>query len=300
MEPASTSKAIEIEHPYGSLTGGKWLKGNLHAHTTNSDGRSEPQDVIDRYARLGHDFLMISDHDIYTSSEDHKKWDAKGLTLIPGNEISKGGPHMLHVNADRYVPPHLPRQAMLNEAAHAQGFIIAAHPNWQGQFDHATIAQLREWVGYAGIEIYNGVIGRLDGSPYATNKWDLLLSAGRKIWGYANDDSHDHTRGDYGLGWNVAYVTRPGVAGIAEALAAGRCYASTGVEITAIEVQGSRIRIETSNARRIVALQQIGRRFQVADDKRIEVTVPEGATYVRFECWGDGERFAWTQPFFVK
>jgi hypothetical protein len=28
--------------------------------------------------------------------------------------------------------------------------------------------------------------------------------------------------------------------------------------------------------------------------------VPGYAKYVRFECWGEGETFAWTQPFFIE
>lgn len=287
-----------ICNPYANLTAGRWMKGNLHAHTTRSDGKSEPQAVIDRYADAGHDFLMISDHDIYTSAADHAKWNARGLILIPGNEVSAHGPHLLHVDANQLIPPHMPRQRVITAANQAGGFLIAAHPNWQAAFDHTSISQLMEWSPYMGLEIYNGVIGRLDGSPYATNKWDMLLSQGRKLWGFANDDSHDPTRNDYILGWNVAWVTQPTSAGVVEALKQGRFYASTGVEITDIEVSGRTIRIRTANAQRIIALQQIGRRFAQADGNTIEVTVPDQATYVRFECWGEGEKMAWTQPFY--
>ncbi len=39
------------------------LKGNLHAHTTFSDGRRPVREVIDRYRELDYDFLAITDHD---------------------------------------------------------------------------------------------------------------------------------------------------------------------------------------------------------------------------------------------
>jgi hypothetical protein len=282
--------------------GGQWLRGNLHVHTTRSDGEKSPQQIIDAYAALGHGFLMISDHDTLASPDFYATLDSKALVLIPGNEITKGGPHFLHVNADRVLTPHPQRQLMLNEAAQipgGQGFIIANHPNWESRFDHASIAQLREWTGYAGLEIYNGTIGRLDGSPYATNKWDMLLAAGRRLWGFANDDYHGR-RDFVGAGWNVALVRERSVAGVVDALRAGRFYASTGVVISAIQVEGMRIRIETQNAQRIVALHQTARRFAQVDAATIEVEVPPTATYVRFECWGAGEQFAWTQPFFVQ
>lgn len=39
------------------------LKGNLHAHTTFSDGRFPVEEVVARYRDLGYDFLAITDHD---------------------------------------------------------------------------------------------------------------------------------------------------------------------------------------------------------------------------------------------
>lgn len=39
------------------------LKGQLHTHTTMSDGRQSPQEVADTYALLGFDFITYADHD---------------------------------------------------------------------------------------------------------------------------------------------------------------------------------------------------------------------------------------------
>ena len=39
-----------------------WVKGNLHCHTTNSDGRVAPQERLDQYVAQGYDFLCLSDH----------------------------------------------------------------------------------------------------------------------------------------------------------------------------------------------------------------------------------------------
>jgi len=284
-----------IIHSYDSLAGGCWMRGNLHCHTTRSDGSRPAQDVIDDYAAHGHGFLMISDHDVFTSEEDYAQFANRGLILVPGNEISREGPHILHVGAQSFVEPDRDRQKVLDEIQATGGFAVMNHPNWQGKFNHIGIESLRALQGYAGMEIYNGVIGRMQGSPYATNKWDMLLNGKRRIWGFANDDCHH--QGESALGWNVAYVKDPTPAGVVEALAAGRFYASTGVEISHIEVSENRIRIETRNASRVVALLNGGKRFCVRDDTVIEVEYPAEARYVRFECWGDGERFAWTQPF---
>ena len=45
-----------------------FLKGNLHAHTTFSDGVRSPQALIAEYESRGYDFLAITDH------EDHENW----------------------------------------------------------------------------------------------------------------------------------------------------------------------------------------------------------------------------------
>ncbi|MDA1138255.1 MAG: CehA/McbA family metallohydrolase [Planctomycetota bacterium] len=288
---------MPLEHPYSDLSGGTWLRGNLHTHTTASDGSRPLNEVVNDYVGRGYGYLMLSDHDIYTSQEELDAVESGEMILIPGNEISRGGPHMLHVYPDRLVEPNEDRQKVIDDVIATRGFVIVNHPNWTTRFNHCPIEKMEEWQGYIGMEVYNGVICRLDGSPYATNKWDILLAAGRRIWGFANDDSHQPQ--DVELGWNVACVKERSVTGVVKALESGRFYGSTGVTITSIEVDGLDIRIETENAQRIVALRQIGKRIATVDSNSIELTVPKGAAYVRFECWGQGESFAWTQPFWV-
>ena len=41
------------------------LKGNLHTHTTFSDGKYTVPEVVDIYQRNGYDFIAITDHRKY-------------------------------------------------------------------------------------------------------------------------------------------------------------------------------------------------------------------------------------------
>jgi hypothetical protein len=292
---------MQIRHPYTDLAGGQWSRGNLHAHTTRSDGQRQPQEVLNDYAARGYNFLTISDHDIFTSSDDYAQWNANGMVLIPGNEVTANGVHMLHINARQRIEPEPDRQKVLDAINADGGFAIINHPNWFADWNHCLQEDLEKWEGYKGIEIYNGVIGRLPGSPFATDRWDRLLSKGRRVWGYANDDSH--AQGDVALGWNMVHVKEPTVPAISAALADGRFYASTGVTLRNIDVNGTRIRIETDNADRIIASTIHQKRFAIVDQSRIGVDLmdyPEVEKYVRFECLGHGEQFAWTQPFFIE
>lgn len=290
--------SLTLEHPYSELSGGTWLNGNLHSHTDRSDGKRPLQEVVADYRDRGHGFLMISDHDTFTSADDLAGLDAGDMLLIPGNEISANGHHMLHVNAASKITPRRPRQLVLNEIMQdIPSFAVVCHPNWLREFDYASITRLEEWVGYAGMEIYNGVIGFHHGSQLALGKWDMLLAMGRRVWGYSNDDSHaaEHC----GFGWNQVHVPEVSVSAVVESLRRGRFVASTGVTVRGITVEGTSVRIETENADRIAAIRDTGKRFAQVDDTSIEVEVPEDAAYVRFECWGRGEAQAWTQPFFV-
>jgi hypothetical protein len=295
---------MQIQHPYTDFTASPWLRGNLHAHTTRSDGKRPPQEVLNDYAARGYHFLMISDHDVYTSPQDYTAWDAKGMILIPGNEVSANGVHMLHVNATRRVEPEADRQKVIdaiNADHNAKAFAIVNHPNWFADWNHCLQEDLEKWEGYNGIEIYNGVIGVLAGSQYATDRWDRLLSKGRHVWGYANDDSH--RAGEVALGWNMVQAKEPAVAAISSALANGNFYASTGVVINNITVNSTRIRVEAENADRIVASTIHQKRFAVVDQSLIELDLAEFPViekYVRFECMGRGEQIAWTQPFYIE
>jgi hypothetical protein len=65
------------------------LKGNLHAHTTFSDGVRTPSQLVSAYEKRGYDFLAITDHDQFLG-EDY--WLALAalksrLVLFRGVEI---------------------------------------------------------------------------------------------------------------------------------------------------------------------------------------------------------------------
>ncbi|MBP8130151.1 MAG: CehA/McbA family metallohydrolase [Candidatus Hydrogenedentes bacterium] len=287
---------VHISHPY--MTGPfSWLKGNLHTHTTNSDGDLSPQESVATYAALGYDFLMVSDHDCFTKT---KGLDPHGMVLIPGNEITAYGPHLLHVNAHRYIDPDEDRQAMIDAINVDGGFCVVCHPNWLENYNHCDHSLLTEWRDYLGIEIYNGVCRRAEGSPIATDRWDRLLSTGRRVWGFANDDSHKPV--ERGVAWNVAQVESRIPAAIVRALRDGRFYASTGVAITAIRVENATITVETANAQRCRVFADLSRLQATQEGPAISYTVPDDFphTYVRVECYGVGDDTAWTQPFFVE
>jgi len=89
---------------------------------------------------------------------------------------------------------------------------------------------------------------------------------------------------------------------VLDALRHGRFYASTGIEITRIETEDNRIRIETRHPCRISVFSDYGYRRAMADGTMLEFAVPQARayTYLRIECAGHYGRAAWTQPFFIE
>ena len=65
----------------------KMLKGGLHTHTTRSDGKLTPEEVIKLFKKAGYDFLALTDHRKYNFKDFAPE---EGLTIIPGMEFDNG------------------------------------------------------------------------------------------------------------------------------------------------------------------------------------------------------------------
>ena len=96
------------------------LKGNLHAHTTFSDGRRPVEEVIGRYRELGYHFLAITDHDDRVDADYWFKIPSgdQGILVLTGIEIDYRplSQHVGKVMGDRetlYVLNH-PARYFLN------------------------------------------------------------------------------------------------------------------------------------------------------------------------------------------
>lgn len=272
------------------------FKGNLHTHTTNSDGPLPPQETIAAYAHRGYDFLMLSDHDMIT---DITAFDDCGMTLIQGNEITDRGMHVLHVNANRKIEPYMERQRVIDAVNHQGGFVILNHPNWGENFVHCTQREMENLNGFIGIEIYNGVSLRVEGNALATDRWDMLLSKGRRVWGFGNDDGHSPV--DFGIAWNMVFAEKCETAQLEKSMRKGHFYVSTGVRIDAIHADTKSIQITSADTECFRIYHDHGQMLASVEGSELHYVLPECGviTYLRVECHGRGTRMAWTQPFLV-
>lgn len=65
--------------------GKTWYKGNLHTHTTNSDGAYTPEETIALYKSKDYDFLALTDHWFHGEGRQEENF-----LLLNGTEFDVG------------------------------------------------------------------------------------------------------------------------------------------------------------------------------------------------------------------
>lgn len=120
---------------------GTWLKGNIHAHTTNSDGKCTPGKLALEYGCHGYDFVFLTDHGKRTVPDSK----IRKPVLIPAEEVHlsfKGyGYHFVCLGLQNEWPClsfHSPMQ-LLACARRENVFVVLAHPYWCGVPSHKCV-----------------------------------------------------------------------------------------------------------------------------------------------------------------
>lgn len=131
---------------------GRFWRGNLHTHSTRSDGVLSPEEVCRRYKAEGYDFMALTDHFVgaygYPIVDTVPMRDA-GFTTILGAELHSGAMangelwHILAVglpadfapsNSPSFVPVAGQETGaeIAARAVAAGAFVAIAHPQWSG------------------------------------------------------------------------------------------------------------------------------------------------------------------------
>jgi hypothetical protein len=288
--------AVRIHNPYAAP--GVLRKAQLHCHTSASDGRWAPRELLGMYRDAGYAFVAITDHNRVTRCSD---LDGPDFLAVPGTEDTVSrllpplGPHLgrLFVEAPSRSGT---AQERIDRTVAAGGVVSLCHPSWTGNLGTGawslrSVAALR---GYHLMEIWNP-----HSDPAADlRRWDAALSARgpqAPVWGVAVDDCHH--AGQFNRGWIVVQVTAVTAEALKAALLAGAFYASTGLsgEVT---VAGERIDVRVDAPARI---RFVGRGGRVLADARGTTASysPDGTEgYIRVEALSGG-RGLWSQPLWI-
>jgi len=295
---------------------GRFWRGNLHTHSTRSDGVLEPAEVCRRYRAEGYDFMALTDHFIGTYGYpivDTRGFRAPGFTTILGAELHSGPMangeiwHILAVGLPPdFEPPHAPHFGVVEgmetganlarRAREAGAFVAVAHPQWSGM----TLEDARGIEAAHAVEVYNhGCWAGCDrGEGFSVN--DLLLSEGRRQTLIATDDAHFSEPDHFG-GWVMVKAEENEPEALLAALKAGLHYSSQGPEIRRIEVQDRAVEVECSPAVSVIVQGRGTGAKAVHGHSMTRARVPldrlGDSPWVRVTVVDAAGKRAWTNPY---
>jgi hypothetical protein len=301
----------------------KWYKGNTHTHTNNSDGDSSPDDVVKWYRSNGYNFVVITDHEYITPVAPLNDLHGKDgvFLVISGQEVTdhvKNVPY--HINGlgltrvvmpARLDDPVATLQANIDAVTKAGGLPQLNHPNFGWAL---TAPQIRRLEGVLLMEIANAhpLVNNHGGGglPSVEELWDELLTAGKVIYGIADDDSHtfkrpgDRTMALPGQAWIHVRAAELTPQALFAAMKKGDFYGSTGVELDDVTSDDKSIVVDIKAQRgRLYRTEFIGSGGRVlavssSDPAVYKIVGDEG--YVRSRITDSNGLRAWTQPVFLK
>jgi hypothetical protein len=293
---------------------GRFYKGNLHCHSTVSDGRLTPEEVCNYYRAAGYNFLSVTDHFMnyfHWKMTDTTPYRTPDFTTLIGAELHAPGIefdwypwHILAVGLPPDFAPVTEGETgfmVARRAIECGAFVTIAHPDWYNlsEADARTLGDLH------AIEVFNGTSVDHNDKPGGWSLLDLLLTRGYRYNALATDDAHFHPeRADTLLGWTMVKAEELTPEAILQALRFGHYYSSTGPTIYDIQViPGDRVYVRCSPASRIfvtgaafVAASEHGNGIIEAEISLKKFPSPFGRVTVRDAY----QRRAWSNPFWFE
>jgi hypothetical protein len=286
---------------------GRFYKGNLHTHSTASDGVLPAAEVCRRYRERGYDFICLSDHFLpaygYPVS-DTRPFRDEGFTTILGAEVhvpATGLGEAWHLLANGlpldFEPPHKGETApqIAARCAAAGAFVSIVHPAWYA----LSVDDARSIGAAHAVEVYNHTSAikaeRGDGSAML----DQLLSLGHRLHALACDDAHFEVDDAFGA-WVMVKAQAREPEALVAALKAGHYYSSTGAEIHGLHVDGDELVVECSPARGIYLQGKGSRVTQLLGECLTQARLPLGKLgkrgFLRVTVVDAQGRRAWSNP----
>ncbi|EEW25458.1 CehA/McbA family metallohydrolase [Rhodobacter ferrooxidans] len=297
---------------------GRFWRGNLHTHSTRSDGVLPPEEVCRRYRAEGYDFLALTDHFLGLWGYpivDTLPFRTPDFTTILGAELHSGpmeNGELWHILAVGLPPAFAPPAApdfkvhpgmetgpqIAARAVAAGAFVAIAHPQWSG----LTLADARSITAAHAVEVYNHGCAMGCDRPDGFGIADLLLSEGRRLSMIATDDAHFSEPDHFG-GWVMVKATENSPDALLAALKAGEFYSTQGPELRDVRITATGVEVECSAVVSVV-VQGAGTASKAVHGQSltkamIPFSVLKGTPWVRVSLIDAAGRRAWSNPHFL-
>jgi hypothetical protein len=238
---------------------GRFFRGNLHCHSTGSDGHVAPEDVVRAYRAAGYDFIMIADHfeaRYGWSVTDTRHLRDESFTTIIGAELSSAAWNDRHaywvaaagLPLDMPSPPPGQHASAITQAADRGAFLVLLHPGLNN-LPLAAVATLPGIDAIHAVEIYNHSMAMSSGSDraYGTYLLEGLLEQGRRILVHAGDDAHFGHAADRFGGWVEVYCAQLDPDLLVASLKAGQYYSTQGPRLHELVIDGTWLHVASSD-----------------------------------------------------
>ena len=294
VQRAGTGAGITLCSPYSVKA--NVYKGQMHCHSTNSDGKQAPADVVRAYKEAGYDFVALTDHGRVAADPA-----VPGILFLPGMEQAPSGRHLNRIGGAKAALSG-EVQPLIDRALAEDEFVFLNHPNWPGGYpadpnwSDADFAAAR---GFHGVEVWNSLV---QPNSNAEGRIDNLLSQRRRLLLVATDDCHDQANGNCRTGSTRVFADRLDASEILGNLKAGNFYASNGAEISSIAVADRTITVRTVQPGAIEFIAAGGRVVKSASGATsASYTAAGDEIYVRARVTrGSDKKMAWSNPIWVE
>jgi hypothetical protein len=252
---------------------GRFFRGNLHCHSSESDGRLAVADLIARYRALGYDFLAGTDH---LEGFEHWAggWAGKRLSKVVDTDVFQDSSFITLLGAEMHGPgtlragvgtsatgatgepwhilavglppdfrgrPGETGPSLAGRAAAVGAFVALAHPSWYG----LTIEEALGVPDADAVEIFNYSTELHNDRGDGTQLLDALLTSGERALAIAADDSHGEIN-DFGGAWLNVHALDLTRHNILRSLKRGWFYSSSGPTLHDVRIEGDQVVIRCS------------------------------------------------------
>ena len=179
------------------------IKADMHIHSTYSDGKASPLEILYYAKEIGLQAIAITDHNTFKGAVKAREI-AKGIPdppiVVIGNEIrTQYGDVLVYCYEETDLPYTLPE--LIDKAHEENCLVVPAHP-----FDILRLGigeYIYEFNGWDAIEVWNASASK------RANKKAIEVSRLLELPGIANSDAHIV---DYiGIAYSIIEVNEPDI-----------------------------------------------------------------------------------------
>ncbi|HEU5321130.1 MAG TPA: CehA/McbA family metallohydrolase, partial [Methylomirabilota bacterium] len=166
--------------------GGRWYRGDLHAHSEHSDGANTVDEIVAYTRSVGLDYFALTDHNTISHWDDLARLNDGAPLLIAGEEITMYGGHANVWDLDGWIDFRASDeekvQRLVAEANRRGSMFSINHPDSPIPWTHGGVR------GYQAVEVWNAP-WRWFNEP-ALERWVAHLDRGERMVAVGGSDSH--------------------------------------------------------------------------------------------------------------